>query len=146
MSHFDLRCGRLETVGLHFFLLSLDNTAQLYFFYFSFNSLNSYVSHNVLYLDIFSFSFIWEAYLLLLTAFEILIFFAKFLSLFFIFSIKLEAVRELQESRVRHNGLNALECALGKELAAEFAAMDDDPFRQRGGGMLCLSEGRQAQM
>uniref|UniRef100_A0A0N4VP43 DUF4201 domain-containing protein n=1 Tax=Enterobius vermicularis TaxID=51028 RepID=A0A0N4VP43_ENTVE len=61
-------------------------------------------------------------------------------------SIKLEAVRELQESRVRHNGLNALECALGKELAAEFAAMDDDPFRQRGGGMLCLSEGRQAQM
>uniref|UniRef100_A0A0N5AXJ4 t-SNARE coiled-coil homology domain-containing protein n=1 Tax=Syphacia muris TaxID=451379 RepID=A0A0N5AXJ4_9BILA len=61
-------------------------------------------------------------------------------------SIKLEAVKELQESRVRHNGLNALECALGKELAAEFSAMDDDPFRQRGGGMLCLSEGRQAQM
>ncbi|KAK6107005.1 Hepatocellular carcinoma-associated antigen 59 family protein [Brugia pahangi] len=59
---------------------------------------------------------------------------------------KLEGVKELQESRVRKNGLNAVECALGKELAAEFIAMDDDPFRQRGGGMLRLSEGRQAQM
>uniref|UniRef100_A0A8R1TNA0 Uncharacterized protein n=1 Tax=Onchocerca volvulus TaxID=6282 RepID=A0A8R1TNA0_ONCVO len=59
---------------------------------------------------------------------------------------KLEGVKELQESRARKNGLNAVECALGKELAAEFIAMDDDPFRQRGGGMLRLSEGRQAQM
>lgn len=59
---------------------------------------------------------------------------------------KLEGVRELQETRLRRNGLNAVECALGKELAAEFIAMDDDPFRQRGGGMLRLSEGRQAQM
>ncbi|MCP9260539.1 hypothetical protein DINM_003532 [Dirofilaria immitis] len=59
---------------------------------------------------------------------------------------KLEGVKELQESRARKNGLNAVECALGKELAAEFVAMDDDPFRQRGGGMLRLSEGRQAQM
>lgn len=55
-------------------------------------------------------------------------------------------MKELQESRARKNGLNAVECALGKELAAEFIAMDDDPFRQRGGGMLRLSEGRQAQM
>ncbi|VDM97111.1 unnamed protein product [Thelazia callipaeda] len=59
---------------------------------------------------------------------------------------RLEGVKELQESRERKNGLNAVECALGKELAAEFIAMDDDPFRQRGGGMLKLSEGRQAQM
>ncbi|EFO17373.2 hypothetical protein LOAG_11128 [Loa loa] len=59
---------------------------------------------------------------------------------------KLEGIKELQESRVCKNGLNAVECALGKELAAEFIAMDDDPFRQRGGGMLRLSEGRQAQM
>ncbi|CAG9535967.1 unnamed protein product [Cercopithifilaria johnstoni] len=59
---------------------------------------------------------------------------------------KLEGAKELQESRIRKNGLNAVECALGKELAAEFIAMDDDPFRQRGGGMLRLSEGRQAQM
>lgn len=62
------------------------------------------------------------------------------------FRRKLEGVKELQESRARKNGLNAVECALGKELAAEFIAMDDDPFRQRGGGMLRLSEGRQAQM
>lgn len=59
---------------------------------------------------------------------------------------KLEGVKELQESRARRNGLNAVECALGKEMAAEFIAMDDDPFRQRGGGMLRLSEGRQAQI
>ncbi|VDO35719.1 unnamed protein product [Onchocerca flexuosa] len=62
------------------------------------------------------------------------------------FRRKLDGVKELQESRARKNGLNAVECALGKELAAEFIAMDDDPFRQRGGGMLRLSEGRQAQM
>ncbi|VDK48510.1 unnamed protein product [Anisakis simplex] len=61
-------------------------------------------------------------------------------------SRKLEDIRELQKSRLRQNGLNAVECALGKELAAEFVAMDDDPFRQRGGGMLRLSEGRQAQL
>ncbi|VDN50211.1 unnamed protein product [Dracunculus medinensis] len=59
---------------------------------------------------------------------------------------KLEAVKELQESRLRSNGLNAVECALGKELAAEFLLMNDDPFRQRGGGMLRLSDDRQAQM
>ncbi|KHN89078.1 Uncharacterized protein C9orf78 [Toxocara canis] len=62
------------------------------------------------------------------------------------FERKLEDIREVQQSRVRRNGLNAVECALGKELASEFVAMDDDPFRQRGGGMLRLSEGRQAQL
>ncbi|VDM50143.1 unnamed protein product [Toxocara canis] len=62
------------------------------------------------------------------------------------FRRKLEDIREVQQSRVRRNGLNAVECALGKELASEFVAMDDDPFRQRGGGMLRLSEGRQAQL
>lgn len=67
------------------------------------------------------------------------------MNVFYIFR-KLEAVKELQESRLRSNGLNAVECALGKELAAEFLLMNDDPFRQRGGGMLRLSDDRQAQM
>uniref|UniRef100_A0A915AGD0 Uncharacterized protein n=1 Tax=Parascaris univalens TaxID=6257 RepID=A0A915AGD0_PARUN len=62
------------------------------------------------------------------------------------FARKLADIKEVQLSRLRRNGLNAVECALGKELAAEFVAMDDDPFRQRGGGMLRLSEGRQAQL
>lgn len=62
------------------------------------------------------------------------------------FRRKLADIKEVQLSRLRRNGLNAVECALGKELAAEFVAMDDDPFRQRGGGMLRLSEGRQAQL
>jgi hypothetical protein len=35
--------------------------------------------------------------------------------------------------------MDAVECAVGKELAKEFHRLDEDPFRMRGGGMLRLT-------
>ncbi|KAK0425477.1 hypothetical protein QR680_009226 [Steinernema hermaphroditum] len=55
-------------------------------------------------------------------------------------------IRELQEQRRRQKGFTAVECAVGKELAKEFNDVDEDPFRQSGGGQFQLSDNRRAQL
>jgi len=35
--------------------------------------------------------------------------------------------------------MDAVECAVGRELAKEFARLDEDPFRMSGGAMLRLT-------
>uniref|UniRef100_A0A914E1C8 Uncharacterized protein n=1 Tax=Acrobeloides nanus TaxID=290746 RepID=A0A914E1C8_9BILA len=57
---------------------------------------------------------------------------------------RIEDIRELQKVRERKHGLNALECAMGKDLAREFDDINDDPFRMKGGGMLRLSDDKKA--
>jgi hypothetical protein len=51
-----------------------------------------------------------------------------------------EDIKEAQKVRTRKHGLNALECAVGKELAREFDDLDENPFQMRGGGMVKLTD------
>jgi len=57
---------------------------------------------------------------------------------------KISDIREAQKARERRNGMSAVECAVGKEMAREFNELDEDPFRMKGGGMLRLSDDRKA--
>ncbi|KAH7721980.1 Hepatocellular carcinoma-associated antigen 59 family protein [Aphelenchoides avenae] len=57
---------------------------------------------------------------------------------------KVQDIREAQKVRERRNGMTAVECAVGKEMAREFNEFECDPFRMKGGGMLQLSEDRKA--
>lgn len=52
---------------------------------------------------------------------------------------RIRDILEAQRVRQRRNGMDAVECAVGKELAKEFHRLDEDPFRMRGGGMLRLT-------
>ena len=52
---------------------------------------------------------------------------------------RIRDILEAQRVRQRRNGMDAVECAVGKELAREFHRLDEDPFRMRGGGMLRLT-------
>uniref|UniRef100_A0A7E4UQA4 Hepatocellular carcinoma-associated antigen 59 n=1 Tax=Panagrellus redivivus TaxID=6233 RepID=A0A7E4UQA4_PANRE len=58
----------------------------------------------------------------------------------------LEDIREVQNLRNRRHGLNAVECAVGKELARQFDQLDENPFQMRGGGMLRLSKDKKAML
>ena len=61
-----------------------------------------------------------------------------------VFRKNIEDIKEAQKSRTRKHGLNALECAVGKELAREFDDLDENPFQMRGGGMLRLTDDKKA--
>lgn len=61
-----------------------------------------------------------------------------------LFRSRINDIRESQKVRQRRNGMTAVECAVGKELAREFNQLDEDPFRMKGGGMLRLSDDRKA--
>jgi hypothetical protein len=52
---------------------------------------------------------------------------------------RIQNILEAQRVRQRRSGMDAVECAVGKELAKEFHRLDEDPFRMRGGGMLQLT-------
>lgn len=57
---------------------------------------------------------------------------------------QIQNILEAQRVRQRRNGMDAVECAVGKELAKEFYRLDEDPFRMRGGRMLRLTDHQQA--
>lgn len=52
---------------------------------------------------------------------------------------QIQNILEVQRVRQRRNGMDAVECAVGKELAKEFYRLDEDPFRMKGGKMLRLT-------
>uniref|UniRef100_A0A914YL61 Hepatocellular carcinoma-associated antigen 59 n=1 Tax=Panagrolaimus superbus TaxID=310955 RepID=A0A914YL61_9BILA len=55
-----------------------------------------------------------------------------------------EDIKEAQKIRSRKHGLNALECAVGKELARQFDDLDENPFQMRGGGQFLLTDDKKA--
>ncbi|KAE9551128.1 hypothetical protein FO519_005663 [Halicephalobus sp. NKZ332] len=56
----------------------------------------------------------------------------------------IEDIKEVQKVRERKHGLNAVECAVGKDLAKVFEELDENPFNLRGGGMLKLNPTQKA--
>ncbi|CAK5075562.1 unnamed protein product [Meloidogyne enterolobii] len=57
---------------------------------------------------------------------------------------RIRDIQEAQRVRQRRNGMDAVECAVGRELAKEFARLDEDPFRMSGGAMLRLTDTQRA--
>ncbi|KAL3079742.1 hypothetical protein niasHS_014024 [Heterodera schachtii] len=57
---------------------------------------------------------------------------------------RIQDVLEAQKVRQRRSGMDAVECAVGKDLAREFQRMDENPFQMRGGAMLRLSDHQKA--
>uniref|UniRef100_A0A1I8B8R5 Nefa_Nip30_N domain-containing protein n=1 Tax=Meloidogyne hapla TaxID=6305 RepID=A0A1I8B8R5_MELHA len=57
---------------------------------------------------------------------------------------RIRDIQEAQRVRQRRNGMDAVECAVGRELAKEFARLDEDPFKMSGGAMLRLTDTQRA--
>lgn len=60
------------------------------------------------------------------------------------FRTHIDDIKEVQKVRERKHGLNAVECAVGKDLAKVFEELDENPFNLKGGGMLKLNPTQKA--